>query len=313
MRNLRSKLVSKAEAAAAETAAANNPEKVAGDEGEEKGTDGDENDNTNQGEEAGTSTNISRARAGRGRRRRGRRGEEDSEWSLKKYDFDAPDIAEKIKDHKPKFVKAPKRVFEKHDGYYSNSSDDSEQGSENGKGKSKGEKEKKKVSKNKADDGFRKVTKEEWKKMSREEKKNYLKERKKWKEANTKYIKDDSDKEQLTSSEGEETELELTASEDEKEKEERLAKEALKSYAQSFTAKDTPEDYQLVMRKDVWDKELDEEVAQPGFETLEDIEIRDKHEKIEQKNRTKQEKIRADRLRRMQAFQVQFLCDYLCH
>ena len=35
---------------------------------------------------------------------------------------------------------------------------------------------------------------------------------------------------------------------------------ALKSYAQSFTESEHPEDYKLVMRKDVWDKELDAEV-----------------------------------------------------
>eukprot|EP00088_Acartia_fossae_P005050 TRINITY_DN1220_c0_g1_i1.p1 TRINITY_DN1220_c0_g1~~TRINITY_DN1220_c0_g1_i1.p1 ORF type:complete len:400 (-),score=185.90 TRINITY_DN1220_c0_g1_i1:188-1360(-) len=141
--------------------------------------------------------------------------------------------------------------------------------------------------------------------MTREEKKKYQRERKAWKEANTKYIKDDSDNEQLTSSGDEDLVLSASEAEDEKEREERLAKEALKSYAQSFSVQEAPpEDYQLVMRKDVWDKELDEEVAQPGFETLEDIEIRDKQERIEQRNKTKQEKARAERLRRMQAFQA---------
>merc|ERR1712142_185674 len=88
------------------------------------------------------------------------------------------------------------------------------------------------------------------------------------------------------------------------EREERLARKALTSYAQSFTAKETPEDYSLVMRKDVWDKELEEETAGAGFDTLEDIEIRDKREKIEQKTKTKQEKMREERLKRMQAFQA---------
>merc|ERR1739848_643199 len=68
---------------------------------------------------------------GRGRGGRGRgRGkvaensgsdleEGESSWSLRKYDFEAPDVKESVKDHKPNFVKAPRRVFEKHDGYYS--------------------------------------------------------------------------------------------------------------------------------------------------------------------------------------------------
>merc|ERR1711872_97444 len=49
--------------------------------------------------------------------------EEDNDWSLKKYDFEAPDMEATVKDHKPNFVKAPRRVFEKHDGYYSDGED----------------------------------------------------------------------------------------------------------------------------------------------------------------------------------------------
>merc|ERR1719167_342326 len=56
--------------------------------------------------------------SGRGRGRNGR-DIEDGDWSMKKYDFDAPDMKDVVEGHKPNFVKAPRRVFEKHDGYYS--------------------------------------------------------------------------------------------------------------------------------------------------------------------------------------------------
>jgi hypothetical protein len=42
------------------------------------------------------------------------------------------------------------------------------------------------------------------------------------------------------------------------------------------------------------------------FESLEDIELRDRREKTEQREKDKKEKLRAERLKRMQAFQVQF-------
>ncbi|XP_023336267.1 trichohyalin [Eurytemora carolleeae] len=251
-----------------------------------------------------------RARArGRGGKGRGRGDGEDNSWSLKKYDFEAPDMEEQIKDHKPNFVKAPRRVFEKHDGYYSHSDEETDQIQNEEKqeiisdGKSQ-EMEEEKGEPSKKRDNFKKVTREEWNKMTRIEKKKYLSERKKRKIKETVYIKDDSDNEQLISSGSEgEIELELSSSEDEKDKEERLAKVALKSYAKSFTATEHPEDYKLVMRKDVWDKELAQD-ADEGPETLEDIELRDKREKVESKEKTKQEKIRAERLRRMQAFQA---------
>ncbi len=41
------------------------------------------------------------------------------------------------------------------------------------------------------------------------------------------------------------------------------------------------------------------------FESLEDIELRDRREKTEQREKDKKEKLRAERLKRMQAFQVQ--------
>merc|ERR1711910_279522 len=71
-----------------------------------------------------TSPQPARGRGPRGRGRgRGRgktgSGSDDDEWSMKKYDFDAPDMKEAVESHKPNFVKAPRRVFEKHDGYYS--------------------------------------------------------------------------------------------------------------------------------------------------------------------------------------------------
>merc|ERR1712173_24022 len=99
MRNLRNKISSKVDVAAAEADA--------------------------EGGETAVETDSKVRTTGRGRRKK---KEEDGDWSLKKYDFEAPDIAETVKDHKPKFVKAPKRVFEKHDGYYSKS-DESESGS----------------------------------------------------------------------------------------------------------------------------------------------------------------------------------------
>ena len=40
------------------------------------------------------------------------------------------------------------------------------------------------------------------------------------------------------------------------------------------------------------------------FESLEDIELRDRREKAEHREKEKKEKLRAERLRRMQAFQV---------
>jgi hypothetical protein len=40
------------------------------------------------------------------------------------------------------------------------------------------------------------------------------------------------------------------------------------------------------------------------FESLEDIELRDRREKTEQREKDKKEKLRAERLKRMQAFQV---------
>ena len=51
--------------------------------------------------------------------RRGGAGSGDDEEQDWKYDFDAPDVADLVKDHKPNFVKAPKRCFEKTEGYYS--------------------------------------------------------------------------------------------------------------------------------------------------------------------------------------------------
>ena len=208
-------------------------------------------------------------------------------------------MEEHVKEHKPNFVKAPRRVFEKHGGYYSQSDEEKDEDKPEPSG-SKAETKPKKEEK----DGFRKVTREEWKTMSRKEKKDYLKERKRRKAKEMVYIKDDSDNEQLLSdgSDGEQ-ELELSSSEDEKDKDERLAKEALKSYAQSFTATEHPEDYQLVMRKDCWEKELAED-GQTGPDTLELIELRDKREKVEMKEKEKQDKVRAERLKRMQAFQA---------
>lgn len=93
-----------------------------------------------------------RGRGGRGRGRSGRgrgRGEVDKEWSLNKYDFEAPDIAEKVKDHKPNLLKKEP----------------------------------------KSSDGVKRVTRDEWDKMSRDEKKDYMKQRKKRKMKDAVYIK----------------------------------------------------------------------------------------------------------------------------
>ena len=232
------------------------------------------------------SSSSGRGRGGRGRGRAGRGVRpEEKEWSLNKYDFEAPDVAETVKDHKPNI----KRTTDDKD-------DDGEKETKAGTKK-----------KTKSSDGFKKVSREEWDKMSRAEKKEYMKERKKRKAAEAVYIKDDSDNEQLVSSgdEDAEEELELSSSEDEKEREERLAKAALKSYAQSFTATEHPEDYQLVMRKDVWEQELAAENEHAAeFDTLEDIEHKDKLSKVEIKEKEKKEKLRAERLKRMQAFQA---------
>jgi hypothetical protein len=45
------------------------------------------------------------------------------------------------------------------------------------------------------------------------------------------------------------------------------------------------------------------------FESLEDIELRDRREKTEQREKDKKEKLRAERLKRMQAFQVQLIVE----
>merc|ERR1712130_663418 len=132
-------------------------------------------------------------------------------------------------------------------------------------------------------DDFKRVTRAEWNKMTYKEKKNYLKERRKRKQQQTIFIKDDSDNEQLSSDEGDDgVELEFSDSEDEKDKGERLAKEALKSYAKAFTKEEHPEDYKLVMRKDTVEAELADEGLN-NYETIEDIEFRDKREKMELK------------------------------
>merc|ERR1712179_885262 len=258
---------------------------------------------------------------GRGRGKTGS-GSDDDEWSMKKYDFDAPDMKEAVESHKPNFVKAPRRVFEKHDGYYSEEEieEENEEGndkevcdeentrnegsidkdeetlsdtqiktddsleSKSLKGDSNNKLENVKdlpISTVKEKDDFRRVTRAEWNKMSYKDKKKYLKERRKRKQQQTVFIKDDSDNEQLSSDEGDEMEeLEFSDSEDEKDKGERLAKEALKSYAKAFTKEDHPEDYKLVMRKDTVEAELADE-GETNYETIEDIELRDKREKIE--------------------------------
>ena len=109
----------------------------------------------------------------RGRRRSGEGEEgETKEWSLQKYDFEAPDIQKAIEGHKPNFVKAEEEKQEE--------AEEVEETSE----------EKKPT--------FKKVSREEWSEMSKAEKKKYLRERKKWKLSQTVFIKDDSDNEQLT-------------------------------------------------------------------------------------------------------------------
>merc|ERR1712098_647967 len=142
--------------------------------------------------------------------------------------------------------------------------------------------------------------------MTRAEKKKYLKERKKWKLAQTVFIKDDSDNEQLTDDDDnneEDEDLQYSGSEDEKEKQDRLAREALKSYSNAFQKDDAPEDYHLIMRKDVVEKELADD-DETKYETVEDIERREKIEKMEQKEQEKKAKMREERLRRIQAFQA---------
>merc|ERR1719232_2078785 len=233
-----------------------------------------------------------RGRGGRGRGRghgKGGNNEDEDEWSMQKYDFEAPDIKQAIEGHKPNFVKAPKRVFEKNDGYQS---DEKEVKNE--------EKEDNCVKKSE----FKRVSKEEWNNMTKSEKKKYLKERKKWKLSQTVFIKDDSDNEQLTDDDDDNDEdLKYSDSEEESEKQERLAREALKSYAGAFKKDEAPEDYHLVMRKDVVEKEL-ADTEDTNYETAEDIEIREKRARLELKEQEKKAKMREERLRRMQAFQA---------
>merc|ERR550519_2227313 len=161
-------------------------------------------------------------RGGRGRGRGGGRGrgrgrakpgqEDDEEWSMQKYDFDAPDIKAAVDSHKPNFVKAAEALSEKNSA------------------------EEKKEENNPAEDSevktkstFRKVSREDWNKMTKAEKRKYLKDRKKWKLSQTVFIKDDSDNEQLTDDEDHsEEDLQYSDSEDETEKQDRLAREALK-------------------------------------------------------------------------------------
>ena len=168
--------------------------------------------------------------------------EEEQEW---KYDFDAPDVADLVKDHKPNFVKAPKRCFETSDGYYSDheSGDETEATRDEAGNESQGDSKDLKESQYdeepsedmgtrgekveqlcQGDQGsvekeaFKKVTRAEWSEMTFKEKKQYLKERKKWKNRNTVFIKDDSDNEQLTDEEKEEDLHFSDVSEDEEEK-----------------------------------------------------------------------------------------------
>merc|ERR1712192_288044 len=138
------------------------------------------------------------------------------------------------------------------------------------------------------------------------EKKKYLKERRKWKNRNTVFIKDDSDNEQLTDDEKDIQDEDLQdsdVSEDEKEKDERLATEALKTDGDKFDPQHHPEDYKLVMRADVVEAELADE-EESKYETLDDIERRQKNEKLEQKDKERKEKMREERLKRIQAFQA---------
>merc|ERR1712013_757892 len=144
------------------------------------------------------------------------------------------DIKEAVESHKPNFVKAPRRVFEKHDGYYSEEEKEEE---EDDKEDKKEACDSKSISNERSDtndnetsnktdenlelkslkfvsnnepegdkrspintvkDGFKRVTRAEWNKMSFKEKKKYLKERRKRKQHQTVFIKDDSDNEQLS-------------------------------------------------------------------------------------------------------------------
>merc|ERR1712227_888212 len=87
--------------------------------------------------------------------------------------------------------------------------------------------------------------------------------------------------EQLTDDDNDnEEDLKYSDSEDETEKQERLAREALKSYAGAYKKDEAPEDYQLVMRKDVVEKEL-ADTEDTNYETAEDIEFREKRETVE--------------------------------
>merc|ERR1711862_990550 len=83
--------------------------------------------------------------------------------------------------------------------------------------------------------------------------------------------------------------LKYSDSEEESEKQERLAREALKSYAGAFKKDEAPEDYHLVMRKDVVEKEL-ADTEDTNYETAEDIEIREKRERLELKEQEKKGK-----------------------
>jgi hypothetical protein len=156
-------------------------------------------------DQEGASRGRGRGRGGRGGRGRGggADGEEGREWSLKKYDFESPDMQATLRDHKPNFVKAPRRVFEKHGGYYSD--EEAKKDSEEAAAAPEASKPAapaagKAAEKAAEEDGFRRVTREEWNRMSKREKKAYLKERKRRKMKQMVYIKDDSDNEQLTSS-----------------------------------------------------------------------------------------------------------------
>ena len=202
---------------------------------------------------------------------------------MQKYDFEAPDIKAAVDSHKPNFVKAANAGNEEEKKEDNKSSEGSEL---------------------KAKSTFKKVSREEWNKMTKAEKRKYLKDRKKWKLSQTVFIKDDSDNEQLTEdSDQSEEDLHYSDSEDEKEKQDRLAREALKSYAGAFEKEPAPEDYKLVMRKDVVEEELADTDSQK-YETVEDIEFREKRAKLEQKEQDRKAKMREERLRRMQAFQA---------
>jgi len=244
---------------------------------------------------------------------------------LKKYDFDAPDMKETVKDHKPNFLNADKSALEAHEGYYSEEEQDEKvEFEEDPWAKKKMEDtvvteqvgesemdpfnlkelESAKEPETKKEDGFIRVTRAEFKSMSRKEQKKYLKRRRKHKAKSMVLMKDDSDKEDVVSSEDDDgnEELELS-SEDENEKADRLATEALVSYSKSFAEEQHPKDYKIVMRKDVVDKEL-ADGDDKNFETIEEIEIKDKWDKIEKKDQDRSERIRADRIKRMQAFQA---------